>query len=165
MRAIVKKIRRDVEQILAHNPGRNLVAQNVAKQFEDGEHERQHQHCGQDQREIHHEIAEDEVVENHGKAEAEDAGAGGSALEGVFHGCGGNEESAAADSCLEGSPTAFEGGDFEGTLLGTPQQEYSRDETYDIRQPDAEGGRDSSLPRERDSGQRHEVVREDQDDG
>ena len=68
----------------ADDRGGNLVAKNIAQQFEQGEDDDQHQETGEDHPEVDEEVSKHVVVEQRREAGAEDAPAGGGALEGVF---------------------------------------------------------------------------------
>ena len=161
-RHVVEQIGRDVEQVLRDHSGRNLVAKNVAQQFEQGEDDDQHQKTGEDHREVYEEVAKYVVVEQSGETGAEDAAAGGGALEGVFAATAGGDGLRAGGVPL---PEAAQRRQFKGSFLGAREQEYGECEKYKVGEPCSEPGRDFPLAGQRNSDQRDYVVDEDQQDG
>src|SRR5271165_413361 len=158
-RNVVEEIRSDVEQILGHDLGGNLVAENISQQLEQREHEHQHQEGGENQSQIQKEIAQDVVVEQSGKSGAEQAVPRRGALKGILPPAG--VEWGRGLLRLPGTQRT----DLKGTFFGAQQKKESEGKENEVRHPRAEPGRYSSLPSQRHTHQRNYVISENEKDG
>ena len=147
----------EIEQIGADGHQRSTVADDVAEPLKEGEDQHEEHKGDQHHGEGGQEFAQDIVIEDKRKA----AAAGALVAVG-------------AENARQGQPLACalaahaaeaESERRYAAAAELPQQNETENSEDEIRCPHAQEGADLALPRERDAGEREEVVDEDQRDG